>query len=136
MKIITLTFTILTLATVFLFTGCSDNNITGDDQHHDEYAVEFSYTPDPATVNTEISFTFKVEDEHGEHVEGLMQTECDFEMEGIDPVEIELTEDSSDHGHYMGTATFTMAGEYEVHFHYMHDDESNHISADTTFTVQ
>ncbi len=135
MKRIILTISILTLATVFLFTGCEDNN-AADDDHHDEFTLEFSYTPDPATVNTEISFTFKVEDDHGEHVEGLVHTECEFEMTGMNPVEIELTEDSAEHGHYIGTATFTMAGEYEVHFEYMHDGESNHISSNTSFTVQ
>jgi len=135
MKKTTLLISTLFLITAFIFTSCEDNK-DADGDHHDEYTFEFSYAPDPATVDTEISFTFKVEDEHSEHVEGLMQTECEFEMSGMDPVEIELTEDSSDHGHYLGTATFTMAGDYEVHFHYMHDDESNHMSSDTTLTVQ
>lgn len=131
----TLFISTLFLGTAFIFTSCEDKK-DEDNDHNSEYTVEYSYTPDPATVDTEISFTFKVEDEHSEHVEGLMHTECEFEMSGMDPVEIELTEDSSDHGHYLGTATFTMAGDYEVHFRYMHDDESNHMSSDVTFTVQ
>ncbi len=130
------THKIISLLVIVLMLISCNTSINQPHNHSMNNTIEFSYTPDPATVNTEISFTFKVEDEDGEHIEGLMQTECDFEMEGIEPVEIELTEDSSDHGHYLGTAIFTVAGEYEVHFHYMHDDESNHISADTTFTVQ
>lgn len=135
MKKTTLSIGTLLLATAFLFTGCEDKK-DADDDHNDEFTIEFSYEPNPATVDIEISFTFKIEDEHGEHVEGLMHTECEFEMTGMDSVEIELTEDPTDHGHYLGTATFTMAGEYEVHFEYMHGDEMNHMSATTTFIVQ
>ena len=133
MKRSILSISILALTTVIMFSGCDMND---PNEHHDEYSMEFSYSPDPATVNTEIVFTFKIEDDHGEHIEGLMHTEGEFEMDGMDPVEIELTEDSSDPGHYIGTATFTMAGNYEVQFHYIHDGESNHITSNTTLTVQ
>ena len=135
MKKSILSIATLFLAAAFLFTGCEDKKETVD-AHDDAYTLEVSYTPNPATVNTEISFTYKVEDEHNEHVGGLMHTESEFEMTGMGPVEMELTEDSADEGHYLGTATFSMAGEYEVHFEYMHGDESSHMSASTTFIVQ
>lgn len=62
-----------------------------------------------------------------------MGTMCEFEMEGMNPVELNLT--AGEPGHYSGSVTFTMAGEYEVHLQYMHDSEENHAAMTATLTV-
>lgn len=124
------TFAIIA-AMLTLAVGCGDKNPTSD-AHDDQFDVTYTYTPSPATVGTAITFTFEVESD-GEHVEDLTGTACELEMEGMDPTEIDLTE--AEAGHYSGSHTFTMAGEYEVQFHYMHDGEENHVAMTATITV-
>ncbi len=127
-----LPISVILAALLVLTVGCGDKNPT---EHEDNFEVSFSYAPSPAAVDATITFTFEVESE-GEHVEGLTDTEAEFEMDIMDPVELSLTEDATEHGHFVGTGTFPMAGDYEVHFHYVHEGEADHLELTTGFTVQ
>lgn len=119
-------------AILMLTVGCGDKNPAG---HEDEvYDISYTYTPTPAVKDAAITFTFKVEHD-ADHIGGLTGTAVEFEMPGMAPEEIDLTEDSADPGHYEGTITFTMVGEYEVHFHYLHDGEETHVELTTALTV-
>lgn len=127
-----LPISVIMAAMLMLTVGCGDKNPAG---HEDDFEVSFSYTPSPATVDSTITFTFVVESE-GVHLEGLTNTEAEFEMGTMDAVEISLTEDSTEHGHYVGTGTFLMAGDYEVHFQYVHEGEAGHITMTNSCMVQ
>ncbi len=118
-------------ALLVLTVGCEEDNPV---VHGHEFEVSFTYTPNPAPVDSTITFTFKVESD-GVHVEGLTDVEAEFEMGTMTPVEISLTEDATEHGQFEGSATFPMGGDYEVHFHYIHEGESDHIELTTGFTV-
>lgn len=112
------------LITLALFVvGCGDKNATENDNHTIE--VTMTYTPNPATVNTAISFLFEVEDD-GEHMSGLAP-HVEIIKEGTtDHEEMTTSEDTEEAGHYRGTHTFTEAGAYDIHFEFMHDgDESD-----------
>jgi hypothetical protein len=117
-------------AILILTIGCGDKDPTG--AHDDAFDITYTTTPATVTAGTEFTIEFLVEDEHGEHVDGLTGTECEFEMEGMAGIDAVLT--AGEHGHYSGTATLTMAGDYEVHFHYMHDGEENHAAMATGIT--
>lgn len=84
--------------------------------------VEFSYTPNPATLNTEIALKFEVE-EDGEHV-NVSMFKCEIEKEGLgNHQEMALHAEEGETGHYEGKWTFTSTGEFEIHFEFMHDNE-------------
>lgn len=117
-------------AMLMLTVGCGDKNPT--EAHDDAFDVSYTVTPTSLTAGSEFTIEFLVEDELGEHVDGLTDTACEFEMGGMAGVEVELT--AGEHGHYSGTGTLSMAGDYEVHFHYMHDGEENHMAMETGVT--
>lgn len=127
-----LPISVIMAAMLMLTVGCGDKNPA---EHEDDFEVSFSYTPSPATVDSTITYTFVVESE-GAHVEGLTGTEAEFEMGTMDPVEISLIEDATEPGHYVGSGTLPMAGDYEVHFHYVHEGEASHITMTNSCMVQ
>jgi hypothetical protein len=91
---------------------------TEPETHTDEIHAEFSYTPNPATVNTPVELKFEVEHD-GEHTNVAMAS-CELEKEGSgNHVEVTLKAEEGETGHYVGTHTFTSAGSYEVHFGFM-----------------
>ena len=120
------------LAALLVLTICceEDNPVV----HEHEFEVSFTYTPNPAPVDSTITFTFEVESD-GVHVEGLTDVEAEFEMGTMTPVEISLTEDATEHGHFVGSGSFPMGGVYDVHFHYIHEGEADHLELTTGFTV-
>lgn len=122
---------LLPSALVLTMLGCAEKNPV-DDEHDDVFDITYSYSPTPATAGTSITFTFEVESE-GTHVSGLTETAVEFEMTGMAPVEMDLTEGES--GHYTGSTTFSMAGVFEVHFHYTHDGEASHAEMATDLTI-
>lgn len=117
------TKSILTLlaASAFLLSvsACGDKNPA--DAHATE--VVMTYTPNPATVNTAISFEFEVT-EDGVEVTGLAP-HVEVVMQGMsDHNEMMVEEEAGGHGgHYGGTHTFAMAGTYDIHFEFTHDEE-------------
>ncbi len=119
-------------AMLMLTVGCGDKDPVSEEHHDDAYTITYSTTPATITANTAFTIEFLVEDADDEHVDGLTGTAVEFEMDGMASVEIEL--DAGEHGHYSGSATLTMAGDYEVHFHYMHDGEENHAAMTTGIT--
>lgn len=110
---------ILILVSALIF-SCSDNATEPD--HHGEPEVMMSYTPNPATVNTEITFTFEVE-EGGEHV-AVTMVSCEVEKSGTGiHQEMAIAAEPGEVGHYIAKRTFTEASTYELHFEFMHDNE-------------
>ncbi|MEE9167599.1 MAG: FixH family protein [Candidatus Neomarinimicrobiota bacterium] len=103
----------------------------GTEAHEHEIEVFFSHAPDPAVVNTSVSLLFEAE-EDGEHV-SVDSPECEIEKAGTgEHEEIPLTEEDDEPGHYSGTYVFTEAGDYEVHFNFIHDTESEEQHFDMT----
>lgn len=115
----TFVFTTILIALALLVVSCSDKS-TDSDEHAIE--VTMTYTPTSAIVNTPINFLFEVEDE-GEHL-CCLSPHVEIEKEGAtDHVEMTVSEDTEETGHYRGTYTFTEAGSYHVHFEFMHDGD-------------
>ncbi|MCH8012672.1 MAG: FixH family protein [Candidatus Marinimicrobia bacterium] len=126
----TFAFTTMLIALALLVVGCGEKS-TDSDEHAIE--VTMTYTPTSATVNTPINFLFEVEDE-GEHLGGL-SPHVEIEKEGAtDHVEMTVSEDTDDPGHYRGTHTFTEAGSYDIHFEFMHDGDD--VDEEFQITVQ
>ena len=117
---IRVTLVLLMAFSAFLLLACGDTTTNPDD--HGVLEVTMENTPNPATVNTEITFTFEVE-EGGEHTAVTMFS-CEVEKAGTgNHEEMALTAAPNEVGHYVGTRTFTEAGTYELHFNFMHDNE-------------
>lgn len=107
----------LTLLVIFaiLSISCDKKDPPPDDEH--DLQVTFTYTPDPAVIDTLMTLTFKVE-HYGEQVE-IINHFTDVGIFGnTSQDEIYCTADST--GHYNGNYTFTEAGEYEIHFNFEH----------------
>lgn len=123
LKLRPLNLVALSFAVIFaglLVVSCGE--ATEPEDHHHELEVTLSYTPSPATVNTEIAFTFEVEEE-GEHV-SVSGVSCEIGKMGSEShQEMTVSADPDEEGHYTGTWTFSEAGTYELHFHFMHDNE-------------
>ena len=91
--------------------------------------IEMSYSPNPAVVDSVITFTFEAveaEAEHGhggeeEHHFELSMVTCEVHGGTLEE-EIVLTHHEAE-GHYEGEWTFTEAGTYELHFGYMYESE-------------
>ncbi|MEE9168559.1 MAG: FixH family protein [bacterium] len=119
-------------AFVLLVSACGEKNTT-EPEHGHTLVVEMSYTPNPATANTAIHFLFETEDD-GEHV-AVTGIDVEVEKEGTgNHVEIEVTPEAGEVGHYEGEYTFTEAGNYELHFNGMHDNEP--FEKEFSITVQ
>ncbi len=104
-----------------------------DKKENEEQAVvdiEFSYTPNPATVNTAISFDFEAVEAgaaHGDHGDDhhfeLSMVTCEVgSHDGGTHQEMTITHNEVE-DHYEGTWTFIEAGTYEIHFGYMYENE-------------
>ncbi len=119
-------------ALLMLTVGCGDKNPASGDDHDDDFEITYTITPATVTVGTDITIDFLVEDADGEHVDGLTDTACEFEMEGMPGVEIDLV--AGEHGHYSGSFSLSMTGDYEVHFQYMHDGDETHAAMTTGIT--
>ncbi|MCH7612597.1 MAG: FixH family protein [Candidatus Marinimicrobia bacterium] len=129
-----LTFAAISILITFalLVTGCGDKNSTENDHHTIE--VTMTYIPNPATVNTAISFLFKVEDDD-EHMSGLTPHVEIIKEGATGHVEMETSEDTDEAGHYRGTHTFTETGTYDIHFEFMLDD-GDEMDEEFSLTVQ
>lgn len=113
-------FVLFSCISLLLLVACSDSVTNPDD--HGALEVTMQYTPNPATVNTEITFTFEVE-EGGEHT-AVTNFSCEVEKAGTgNHQDMALTADPDEVGHYIGKRTFSEAGTYELHFKFMHDNE-------------
>lgn len=107
---------------IFAFGACGKKNTTEPDHAHG-VEVMMSYTPNPATANTAIAFLFETE-ENGTHV-AVSGIDVEVEKEGTGVhVEIVVTPEAGETGHYVGTHTFSEAGNYELHFKGTHDGEA------------
>lgn len=105
---------------IILITACGKKKTVEPETH--DLQVEFSYAPNPATVNTEIALKFEVEDD-GTHVNVTMLT-CEIEKEGSgNHQEMTVHAHGEEAGHYEGHWTFTSTGEHEIHFGFMHGDD-------------
>lgn len=99
----------------------------------DELEVTFDYTPNPAVIDTAITFTFEVE-HNGMHMAVTNYT-CEVGVHGgASHDEVSLTADPSEEGHYSGSHTFTATGEFEVHFSFHHEGETH--EKEFSLTVQ
>lgn len=117
-KLVVLSF--IVILTGLLVVSCEET--TQPEDHHHELEVTLSYTPTPATVNTEITFTFEVE-EAGEHV-SVSDVSCEIGKVGSGShQDMAVSADPDEAGHYTATWTFAEAGTYEIHFHFKHDNE-------------
>lgn len=111
--------------------GCGDKS-TGNDHEH-SVEVTMSYSPDPATVDTLISFLFEVE-ENEEHLSDLT-ADVEIEKEGsTGHVEMAVSEDLDEPGHYRGAHTFIETGSYHLHFEFTHEGEE--VAEEFPITVQ
>lgn len=122
-----LNISILAILIIAFCVSCDKKSTEPSEEHELEITME--YEPNPATVGTEITITFEVE-EDGEHI-NVGMTSC--KIGGHDGEDLELTSDDDDPGHYIGTHTFEEAGQYELHFSYMHDDGD---MADKEFEIE
>jgi hypothetical protein len=109
--------------------SCGEKSVEPD---HPLIDIEMEYSPNPAIVNSTITFKFESveagEAHNDDHSDGddhlaISMVTCEIGgHEGGDHSEMTLSKD--DHGnHYEGTWIFEEAGHYEIHFGYMHDGE-------------
>ena len=123
------TLTLISIITVFFMTvnqSC-DEKTTEEPSAVD---IEFSYTPNPATVNTAISFDFEAVEAgaaHGDHGDDhhfeLSMVTCEVgSHDGGTHQEMTITHNEVEE-HYEGTWTFNETGTYELHFGYMYENE-------------
>jgi len=114
---------------VFISTSCEMKT----DEHVEAIDIEFSYSPDPALVDSVIHFEFEPVlaasgDDHHDgtdddtHIEISMVT-CEVEMAGHGEHQEMMIEKEDGHDHYESERTFTEAGTYELHFGYMYAGE-------------
>lgn len=105
---------------------------TKTDDHVEEIDIEFSYSPDPALVDSTIEIKFEpflVGDDHGDDDSGddhqleISMVTCEVGLVGGTEHHEMMLEKHQDHGEYEGEMIFDEAGTYELHFGYMYIDE-------------
>jgi hypothetical protein len=119
--------TILISLAGLLSTACEKKT----EEHTEVVTIEFSFSPDPAVVNTVIQLKFEPTiasaDDHGDDHGGepieISMVSCEIEAEGSGSHESMMLNADDDHGHYEGEWTFTDPGKYEIHFEYMYAGE-------------
>jgi len=82
--------------------------------------VTMTYSPNPAIVDSTITFNFEVKED------GMMMSVTNFTCEaalGSNKMPITLTEVSS--GLYRGTRKFDSAGTYQMNFNFMHSNAAD-----------
>ncbi|HEC43734.1 MAG TPA: hypothetical protein ENI20_12995 [Bacteroides sp.] len=119
--------TILFCIVVLLSTAC-ESKTEEEEEHLEQIEIEFSYTPDPATVGASIHFKFEpaIVSEDGHHEETpaeISMVTCEIGAEAGGEHHEMMLDMEDGHGHYEGEWTFNDPGHYEIHFGYMYGEE-------------
>ena len=92
--------------------------------------ITMSYTPNPATKDTTVQFTFDVKDK--DKYQAVEMTSCEV-IKGSMKMDMPITEKMA--GQYTGQKIFTETGTFEIHFNYM-DMNEKMTDKDFSITVQ
>lgn len=108
--------TILTyifMMVVVLFTGCKDNPVEVHvDEGDESLTAELTISDDHIHTLSEITYTVKITDHHGETITNMETVEV--QRKGHDDTEWRGTELTLSAGVYTGSYTFNSSGEYDL----------------------
>lgn len=98
---------------VVLFTGCKDNPVEiHEDDGNEPFTAELTISDDHIHTLSEITYTVKITDHHGETVTNMEAVEV--QRKGHDDTEWRGTELTLAGEVYTGTYTFNSSGEYDL----------------------
>lgn len=110
----------------FIFSSCEKKKMAMKDLE-----VSMTKSTDPIKVNVPCTFTYMVAGSSAE-LKAISEPHCEIGVVGSTPSEFAASSGSMD-GEYVITRTFTAAGDYQMHFLYMHD--GSEMKKEFTVTV-